>query len=47
MRSSILRDRLAGCQIIGDDLPYLGHTVTLDPAVTCVFGLPVAGSPGA
>ena len=42
MRSSILRDRLAGCQIIGHDLPYLDHTVTLDPAVRDVFGLPVA-----
>ena len=42
MRSSILRDRLAGCQLIGDDLPYLEHTVTLDPAVKDVFGLPVA-----
>ena len=42
MRSSVLRDRLAGCQIIGHDLPYLGHTVTLDPAVRDVFGLPVA-----
>jgi choline dehydrogenase-like flavoprotein len=42
MRSSILRDRLAGCQLIGDDLPYLFHTVTLDPVVKDVFGLPVA-----
>jgi choline dehydrogenase-like flavoprotein len=42
MRSSILRDRLAGCQLIGNDLPYLDHTVTLDPAVKDVFGLPVA-----
>lgn len=42
MRSSILRDRLAGCSLIGHDLPYLGHTVTLDPAVKDVFGLPVA-----
>jgi choline dehydrogenase-like flavoprotein len=42
MRSSILRDRLAGCSLIGDDLPYLEHTVTLDPAVKDVFGLPVA-----
>jgi choline dehydrogenase-like flavoprotein len=42
MRSSILRDRLAGCQLIGTDLPYLDHTVTLDPAVKDVFGLPVA-----
>jgi choline dehydrogenase-like flavoprotein len=42
MRSSILRDRLAGCSLVGSDLPYLGHTVTLDPAVKDVFGLPVA-----
>ena len=42
MRSSILRDRLAGCQLIGNDLPYLDHTVALDPAVKDVFGLPVA-----
>ena len=42
MRSSVLRDRLAGCSFIGHDLPYLGHTVTLDPAVRDVFGLPVA-----
>jgi gluconate 2-dehydrogenase alpha chain len=42
MRSSILRDRLAGCSFIGHDLPYLGHTVTLDPTVKDVFGLPVA-----
>jgi gluconate 2-dehydrogenase alpha chain len=42
MRASILRDRLAGCSLIGHDLPYLTHTVTLDPEVTDVFGLPVA-----
>jgi choline dehydrogenase-like flavoprotein len=42
MRSSILRDRLAGCQLIGNDMPYLDHTVTLDPTVKDVFGLPVA-----
>jgi choline dehydrogenase-like flavoprotein len=42
MRASILRDRLAGCSLIGNDLPYLEHTVTLDPTVTDVFGLPVA-----
>jgi choline dehydrogenase-like flavoprotein len=42
MRASILRDRLAGCSLIGHDLPYLSHTVTLDPKVTDVFGLPVA-----
>jgi choline dehydrogenase-like flavoprotein len=42
MRSSILRDRLAGCQLIGNDLPYLDHTVTLDSTVKDLFGLPVA-----
>jgi len=42
MRSSILRDRLAGCSLVGEELPYLDHTVTLDPAVQDVFGLPVA-----
>jgi choline dehydrogenase-like flavoprotein len=42
MRASILRDRLAGCSLLGNDLPYLDHTVTLDPAVRDVFGLPVA-----
>jgi gluconate 2-dehydrogenase alpha chain len=42
MRASILRDRLAGCTMVGNDLPYLHHTVTLDPAVRDVFGLPVA-----
>jgi len=42
MRSSILRDRLAACSFIGEDLPYLDHTVTLDPTVKDVFGVPVA-----
>jgi choline dehydrogenase-like flavoprotein len=42
MRSSILRERLAGCSMIGNDLPYLDRTVTLDPTVKDVFGLPVA-----
>jgi gluconate 2-dehydrogenase alpha chain len=42
MRSSILRDRLAGCQMIGNDMPYLDHTVTLDGTVRDVFGVPVA-----
>jgi choline dehydrogenase-like flavoprotein len=42
MRASILRDRMAGCSLVGNDLPYLEHTVTLDPDVTDVFGLPVA-----
>jgi len=42
MRASLLRDRLAGMQQIAHDMPYLDHTVTLDPAVRDVFGLPVA-----
>jgi choline dehydrogenase-like flavoprotein len=42
MRASILRDRLAGSQMIAHDMPYLDHTVTLDPTVRDVFGLPVA-----
>jgi gluconate 2-dehydrogenase alpha chain len=42
MRASILRDRLAGCSMVGNDLPYPDHAVTLDPAVQDVFGLPVA-----
>jgi len=42
MRSSILRDRLAGCSMVGSELPYLSHTVTLDSTVKDVFGLPVA-----
>jgi gluconate 2-dehydrogenase alpha chain len=42
MRSSILRDRLAGCSLVGSELPYLAHTVALDPTVKDVFGLPVA-----
>jgi choline dehydrogenase-like flavoprotein len=42
MRSSLLRDRLAGCSLVGNELPYLDHTVTLDPTVKDVFGLPVA-----
>jgi choline dehydrogenase-like flavoprotein len=42
MRSSVLRDRLAGCSLVGEELPYLDHTVTLDPTVQDVFGVPVA-----
>jgi choline dehydrogenase-like flavoprotein len=42
MRASVLRDRLAGCSMAGHDMPYLDHTVTLDPTVRDVFGLPVA-----
>ncbi|MGH3159128.1 MAG: GMC oxidoreductase [Streptosporangiaceae bacterium] len=42
MRSSMLRDRLAGCSMVGSELPYLDHTVTIDPTVKDIFGVPVA-----
>ena len=35
MRASILRDRLAGCSLVGNDLPYLDHTVTRRPPPRC------------
>jgi gluconate 2-dehydrogenase alpha chain len=41
MRTSILRDRLAGVNLIGTDLPYLSNNVTLDPKVTDLNGQPV------
>lgn len=41
MRSSLLRDRLAGVQLIGHDLPYLTNNVTLDPRVRDRYGIPV------
>jgi choline dehydrogenase-like flavoprotein len=41
MRASILRDRLAGVNLIGTDLPYLTNNVTLDPTVTDLNGQPV------
>jgi choline dehydrogenase-like flavoprotein len=41
MRASILRDRLAGVDFIGTDLPYLTNNVTLDPSVTDLNGQPV------
>jgi gluconate 2-dehydrogenase alpha chain len=50
MRSSILRDRLFGIQMIGEDLPYAVNAVDLDPSVRDFRGLPVARvtySPGA
>ena len=40
MRTSILRDRLAGVNFIGTDLPYLSNDVTLDPKVTDLNGQP-------
>jgi gluconate 2-dehydrogenase alpha chain len=42
MRASLLRDRLAGVDFIGTDLPYLTNNVTLDPSVTDLNGQPVA-----
>lgn len=41
MRSSLLRDRLAGVQFIGHDLPYRSNNVTLDPRVRDLHGIPV------
>ncbi len=42
MRSSPLRDRLLGTQMLGEDLPVWGNRVDLDPRVRDVYGLPVA-----
>ena len=33
MRSSVMRDRLAGVSMIGEDLPYATNRVDLDPTV--------------
>lgn len=42
MRVSALRERLAGVQMIAEDLAQLTNTVDLDPAVRDHFGLPAA-----
>jgi gluconate 2-dehydrogenase alpha chain len=42
MRASLFRDRLAGIQMIGEDLPQRSNRVDLDPEVRDVRGLPVA-----
>ena len=42
MRASLLRDRLAGIQMIGEDLPQRTNTVDLDPKVKDYRGVPVA-----
>jgi choline dehydrogenase-like flavoprotein len=42
MRESPMRDRLLGFCMQGDDLPQVTNTVDLDPAVTDIWGLPVA-----
>ena len=41
MRSSILRDRIVGIQVMGHDLPYRTNNVTLDPKVRDLHGIPV------
>lgn len=42
MRESPMRDRLLGFCMQGDDLPQFTNAVDLDPAVTDIWGLPVA-----
>ncbi|WP_158890385.1 GMC oxidoreductase [Amycolatopsis anabasis] len=42
MRASLLRDRFVRIAMVGTDLPYRTNTVTLDPEVKDVHGLPVA-----
>ncbi|MGA2802846.1 MAG: GMC family oxidoreductase [Acidimicrobiales bacterium] len=42
MRSSLLRDRLCGIELIGEDLPYATNRVDLDPDVRDWRGIPVA-----
>jgi gluconate 2-dehydrogenase alpha chain len=41
MRASVLRDRLLGIQMIGEDMPQAVNRIDLDPAVRDVNGLPV------
>jgi gluconate 2-dehydrogenase alpha chain len=41
MRASLFRDRLAGIQMIGEDLPQRTNRVDLDPTVKDVRGVPV------
>jgi gluconate 2-dehydrogenase alpha chain len=40
MRASLFRDRLAGIQMVGEDLPQRTNTVDLDPSVRDVRGVP-------
>lgn len=42
MRASVLRNRLVGISMMGEDLPYRSNTVDLDPKVRDFRGLPVA-----
>jgi choline dehydrogenase-like flavoprotein len=41
MRASLFRDRLAGIQMVGEDLPQRTNTVDLDASVRDVRGVPV------
>ncbi len=40
MRVSLLRDRLAGTDVFGTDMPYLTNNVTLDPTIKDINGQP-------
>jgi gluconate 2-dehydrogenase alpha chain len=42
MRASVLRDRMCGIAMIGEDLPYRDNTVDLDPTAKDYRGYPVA-----
>ena len=42
MRASLLRDRLLGLTLMGEDLPYAGNRVDLSPSVRDWRGYPVA-----
>ena len=41
MRDSLLRDRLAGITLVGEDLPYVTNRVDLDPRIRDWRGVPV------
>ncbi|MFN8052746.1 MAG: GMC family oxidoreductase [Acidimicrobiales bacterium] len=41
MRASLLRDRMSGVEMIGEDLPYATNRVDLDPSVRDLRGVPV------
>lgn len=41
MRASLLRDRLAGISLVGEDLPYATNRVDIDPKVKDYRGVPV------
>jgi len=42
MRASLLRDRLLGITMMGEDLPYAGNRIDLDPTLRDWRGTPVA-----